>query len=315
MGNNADTWESVLNNFDEEMWMQHFRVSRDTFEYVLQLLKPSLQRKTTGWRKPVEPRLRFAVVLWWYTTPSEYRTISCLFGLGISAVSMLVRQVTYALKTTLCKRFIYLSHGQRLQKSIDGIAACGYKMCAGAIDGCHIPILKPHVDQAAYCNCKGWHSIVLQDIVDHNFCFTDVYVGWPGRTHDARVLANSPLYHMAEAQDGYLFPHEKSMVVDGVEVPIHLIGDVAYLLKKWLMKGFPNDQNPNHNQSTFNYCLSSARMVVENAFGRLKGCWRCLLKRNDVDTENLSDLCLACGNKEPYKQDRHLYGGECFQKS
>ncbi len=32
-------------------------------------------------------------------------------------------------------------------------------------------------------------------------------MGWPGRTHDARVLANSP-YHMAEAQDGYLFPRE-----------------------------------------------------------------------------------------------------------
>ncbi|XP_026056804.1 putative nuclease HARBI1 [Carassius auratus] len=287
-------WESVLNNFDEDMWTEHFRMSRDTFEYVLQLVRPSLLRKTTGWRKPLEPRLRLAVVLWWYATPSEYRTISCLFGLGISTVCMLVRQVTYALKATLFKRFICMPQGQRLQKTIDGFVARGYKMCAGAIDGCHIPIIKPHEDQAAYCNRKGWHSIVLQAVVDHNVCFTDVYVGWPGRTHDARVLANSPIYQMAEAQDGYLFPREKSMVVNGVEVPIHLIGDAAYPLKKWLMKGFPNHQNLTLNQSHYNFCLSSARMVVENAFGRLKGRWRCLLKRNDVDINIVSDIVVAC---------------------
>ncbi len=29
-------WESVLNNFDDEMWTQHFRMWRDAFEYVLQ---------------------------------------------------------------------------------------------------------------------------------------------------------------------------------------------------------------------------------------------------------------------------------------
>lgn len=286
-------WGNILNNFDDGMWMQHFRMSRNTFEFVLQLLSPSLKRKTTGWRKPLEPRLRLAVVLWWYATPSEYRTISCLFGLGISTVCMLVRQVTNALKT-LCERFICLPKGERLQKTIDGFFARGYKMCAGAIDGCHIPILKPHVDQAAYCNRKGWHSIVLQAVVDHNFCFTDVYVGWPGRTHDARVLANSPIYQMAEAHDGYLFPREKSTVVDGVEVPIHLIGDAAYPLKKWLMKGFLNHQILTPDQSHFNFCLSSARMVVENSFGRLKGRWRCLLKRNDVDINIMSDIVVAC---------------------
>ncbi|XP_065134336.1 uncharacterized protein [Paramisgurnus dabryanus] len=287
-------WDSVLNNFNEEMWKEHFRMSRESFEYVLQLVKPTLERKTTGWRKPLEPRLRLAVVLWWYATPSEYRTISCLFGVGISTVCMLVRQVTCALKTTLCKRFICLPQGQRLQETIDGFVARGYKMCAGAIDGCHIPIIRPKEDQAAYYNRKGWHSIVLQAVVDHNFCFTDVYVGWPGRTHDARVLSNSPIYHMAEAHDGYLFPREKSIMVDGVTIPVHLIGDAAYPLKKWLMKGFTSHPNLTPDQTNFNFRLSSARMVVENAFGRLKGRWRCLLKRNDVDINIMPDIIVAC---------------------
>nr|XP_055073085.1 uncharacterized protein LOC129453050 [Misgurnus anguillicaudatus] len=135
---------------------------------------------------------------------------------------------------------------------------------------------------------------VLQAVVDHNFCFTDIYVGWPGRTHDARVLSNSPIFKMAEEQGGYLFPHENSMSVNGVDVPVHLIGDAAYPLKNWLMKGFTNHNTLTPQQRHYNYRLSSARMVVENAFGRLKGRWRCLLKRNDVDTVLMSDVVAVC---------------------
>ena len=32
----------------------------------------------------------------------------------------------------------------------------------------------------------------------YNTSFTDIYIGWPGRTHDARVLANSDLFAKAE---------------------------------------------------------------------------------------------------------------------
>ena len=34
--------------------------------------------------------------------------------------------------------------------------------------------------------------------------FTDIYISWPGRVHDARVLQNSTLYF--KGQQGKLFP-------------------------------------------------------------------------------------------------------------
>jgi len=47
-------------------------------------------------------------------------------------------------------------------------------------------------------------------------------------------------------------------------------------------------------QKNFNYRQSRARMVVENAFGRLKGRWRCLLKRLDFALENVPNVVAAC---------------------
>ena len=35
-------------------------------------------------------------------------------------------------------------------------------------------------------------------------------------------------------------------------------------------------------------------MVVENAFGRLKGRWRCLLKRMDFMLENVPNIVATC---------------------
>ena len=73
-----------------------------------------------------------------------------------------------------------------------------------------------------------------------------------------------------------------------------MLGDPAYPLLSWLMKAFPDNGSLSCQQKTFNYRLSRARVVVEHAYGRLKGRWRCLLKRNDVLIRDLPTLVAAC---------------------
>ena len=67
----------------------------------------------------------------------------------------------------------------------------GYLQCGGAIDGSHIPIIAPQQFHMDFFNCKGWHSIILQCVVDGKYCFMDITVGWPGSVHDVRVFSNS----------------------------------------------------------------------------------------------------------------------------
>ena len=46
-------------------------------------------------------------------------------------------------------------------------------MCAGAIDGTHVAIIAPKEDHTDYVNRKGYHSVVMQALVD---CIT-IFLG------------------------------------------------------------------------------------------------------------------------------------------
>ena len=81
----------------------------------------------------------------------------------------------------------------------------GFPQCFGVIDGSHIPILAPHGRATDYYNCKGFHSIVLQALVSHDYLFMNTYVGWPGSLHDACILSNSEVFTQGEA--GTLVPN------------------------------------------------------------------------------------------------------------
>ena len=79
-----------------------------------------------------------------------------------------------------------------------------------------------------------------------------------------------------------------------LQVPLVILGDPAYPSLPWVMKPYPETAATTAEQKCYNYRQSRARMVVENAFGRLKGRWRCLLKRMDCKLENVPHAVSAC---------------------
>ena len=65
-------------------------------------------------------------------------------------------------------------------------------------------------------------------------------------------------------------------------------------LLPWIMKPYSDTGRLSRQESVFNYRLSRARVVTENAFGRLKGRWRCLLKQNDTNLDMMPTVVAAC---------------------
>ncbi|KAK5931211.1 hypothetical protein CgunFtcFv8_027378 [Champsocephalus gunnari] len=76
------------------------------------------------------------------------------------------------------------------------------------------------------------------------------------------------------------------------EMPFVMVGDAAFPLKPYLMRPYPG-KNLTHQKSIFNYRLSRARMVVENAFGILASRWRIFPRRINPLPKNVDTLVVA----------------------
>ena len=266
----------VISAWDDLDWKRNFRVNRRTFRHLCDELRVRLHHDSRL-RQTITVEKRVAVALWRLGTNVKYRTISHLFGIGVSTACNIVHEVCRAIVDCLLSKYIKIPQGNDAMNIVRGFEEkWGFPQCFGAVDGSHIPILPPHDSPTDYYNRKGYHSIVLQ------YHFMNVYVGWPGSVHDACIFSNSEVF--AKGTSKTLLPNSVRTLA-GVPVPVVIIGDPAYPLLPWLIKPYPRT-GLSAKIRKFNARLSRARIVVQCAFGRLKGRWRSLLKRNDVKIEH-----------------------------
>jgi len=139
----------------------------------------------------------------------------------------------------------------------------GFPGVVGAIDGCHIPIKAPAGNSIDFYNRNKIHSIVLQGVCDHKARFIDVFIGMPGRMHDARVFRQSELFAQLNNAANPLLPCN-----------MHLLGDSAYPLMQNLMTPFRDNGHFTRAQSDYNVNSSTIRSIIERAFGLLKSKFR-----------------------------------------
>ena len=216
-------------------------------------------------------------------------TVAQLFGLRCSTVCEVFHECCSVIAEKLLPGYVEIPNGNDLKEIIEGIECCwNFPQVVGAFDGTHIPIARPSQNQSDYHNRKGYHSIIMQAVVNYRL---DVWIGWLAQVHDARGLSNSTLYN--KACRGCLF-HDWKRNMGGVNIPLLLLADPVYPLLLWLMKPFSQYPYMSRQEKKFNYHLSHARVVVENAFEQLKGRWRCLLKKNESNTNNIPKIIQCC---------------------
>ncbi|XP_018934436.2 putative nuclease HARBI1 [Cyprinus carpio] len=258
-----------------------FRLGREAIQQLTVALKTDRQH---GWG----PTLETLVFLFWLATGSAYRVVSRVFSMPLPTVHRVVHKIVDEVVAVL-PQFVHFPRTQEeLQVVGDGFARLAnhqaFGKTAGAVDGCHIRIKCPGgPDGHDYKNRKLFPSVVLQAVCDHQGRFIDIFVGYPGSVHDARILKNSPIYTR-----GTYPPPGYFLLADGgypcLQEPLALI--TPY---KRPVRGMAEQR--------FNYHHSKGRTIIERAFGMMKTRFRCIfLEAHTLFVPKVVTACVILHN-------------------
>ncbi|VEN35920.1 unnamed protein product [Callosobruchus maculatus] len=249
---------SIIPEYCDEVFKSHFRINKTTFMTLVQEIGPHYERKSKR-RPPIELERVLLFSIWLMANPESFRGVTDRFGLSRGhghKIFMKIVKIFYKLKD----KFIYFpkqrSLLQEVEKFNDLRGVGSFPGVVGCVDGTHIAIPGPWRDNSYY-NRKGTHSVLLQAICNSNLEFLDVYCGWPGSAHDARVWANSPIKALLDSDNSPL------------PTDYHLLGDASYLLSIYLKVPCRDNGALTEQQKKFNKKLSSMRIVIEQACGHL----------------------------------------------
>lgn len=164
--------------------------------------------------------------------------------------------------------------------------------CIGAMDGKHVLILPPANSGSYYFNYKHTFSIVLLALVDADYKFLYVDIGCNGRVADGGVFKNSALFASLEGHDMNI-PSPKPILSNQRPVPYIIVADDAFPLKKYIQKPY-SQMGLTKKKRIFNYRLSRARRIVENALGILSNRFRVFMSPIRLSPEKVESIVLAC---------------------
>ena len=147
----SDWWENVvLANLGQHDWMENFRMSRKTYQYLCDQLRPLIKKQNTRLRRPVSTECQLAITLWVLATPCEYHSVAHLFGVARCTVCQIVKETYQAIVWKLIPIYINFPTGDELKEVVKCFRdKWSVPQCAGSIDGSHIlvtPSAMNHTD-------------------------------------------------------------------------------------------------------------------------------------------------------------------------
>uniref|UniRef100_A0A8C4WX70 DDE Tnp4 domain-containing protein n=1 Tax=Eptatretus burgeri TaxID=7764 RepID=A0A8C4WX70_EPTBU len=291
--------EGAINNLlgqasaDGELCYADFqRIHPTLFDELVERVGPRIARTNTTFRCAISTAERVAITLRFLTTGETYRSLSYQFRVGETTIGKIVPETCQAIYDLLRDEYMKCPTTSEQWKAVaDGFQKqWNFPNCLGALDGKHILIKAPVHSGSKYFNCK-YSSIVLMALVDseHKFLFCDVW--YNGCVSDGSVFTETTLEKALEERTANL-PEPASFPGDDRPINFAIAADEAFPLKEYLMKPYSHI-NPSQKTRVFNYRISRARRVVENAFGIMANRFRVLLSPMGIAPDKVEKVLMA----------------------
>ncbi|KAK0400906.1 hypothetical protein QR680_015512 [Steinernema hermaphroditum] len=294
---------------DEKSFKEYTRMAPRTFHKLLRLVQPFLEpkkKKTTG----ICAEHMLVVTLRYLTTGNSFHSLHFAFRMGVSTVSKVVKKTCEALYKALKNNISFPETPDGwLELSNAFEQQWNFPHVLGAIDGKHIQIQKPCRSGSLFFNYKHFFSTVLLGVCDADYKFLYYDIGNYGHHHDSHVLESSSFGRKLQ-EGSFVFPEDSHLRGTGTLLSYFFLGDAGFPLQTRIMKPFAGITSK--AQATFDYRLSRARRVIEDAFGILATRWRILLKDIETSTPLADSIVRAClhlhnflSDEEPFTRRRH----------
>ncbi|XP_068082892.1 uncharacterized protein [Anabrus simplex] len=251
-----------LKEEDPETYRNVLRMSPSKFQELLELVEPLIKKQDTKMREAIPCKIKLEITLRYLATGDSFRSLALLFRVSHNSISVFLPEVLAAIFEVL-QPFMKVpdttSQWNEIQKGFE--YKWNFPHCCAALDGKHIRIKRPPNSTSSFFNYKGTYSIILFAMVDADFCFRYIDVGHDGRANDSTVFKNSTL-KIALEKNLLNWPNGGLCVADD-----------AFCLTPFCLKPFSH-RGLTVQERVFNYRLSRARRVAENAFGILAARFR-----------------------------------------
>ncbi|XP_071637288.1 putative nuclease HARBI1 isoform X1 [Temnothorax longispinosus] len=232
--------------------------------------------RSKGGSEPTTPELDILSFLWFAGNKVCLRDVSQRFGV--------CHATTFRQNDRVINFFIDMApkiikfENNELSAS-EFLQVAGFPNVIGCVDGTSIKVRTPaHKIKSTYVNRHDIPAITLQGICDARKRFIDVFTGIPGKIHDSRVLKLSDINDNLQK------------ICEG---KFHILGDAAYPVREWLMIPYRDYGNLSDKQKKFNkFCAT--RVLIENAFGLLKGRFRQLTELDFHSIDKISKFIVSC---------------------
>lgn len=284
------------------------------FQELLNKVSPLIRKKDTWMRCSIPPKICLSVTLRFLATGESYASLEFQYRISRSTLSSLIPNVCDAIYKVLKEEYLKCpaTREEWLQIASEFQERWNLPNCIGAGDGKHIRMKCPPNTGSEFYNYKSFFSSVLLAFVGPQYQFLYVDVGCQGSASDAGIFRRSTLWQAMEANTLNLppprpLPESDDPIFEVPDTPIDyfFVCDDAFPLGKHLMKPYPS-RNLSEERRIFNYRLSRARRISENAFGLLASRFRVFHTMLCLKPESVTNIILACCSLHNFLMKRSM---------
>ena len=243
--------------YDGPAFTRRYRLCKNKVRFLINLLRHDLVPRSYR-RNCISAELQVLITLRYFATGSFQMAVGDMCVVSQRSVSTIVRKVS-RLIAGLKDQFIFMPDNDEINQLKEGFHdIANFPDVFGCIDCTHVPISKPRNNLAAFFNRKGFYSINVQLVCDHQLRIRNVVARWGGATHDSRIFENSELATACEQGQ-----------FNG-----HMVGDSGYACRPYLLTPVLNPTT--QAERNYNAAHILTRNPVERTIGVVKSRFRCI---------------------------------------